>query len=61
MHVDTTFKFREMIEFRTKIAKEIGFDLIVWTNQDGVKNNVNPFDYGSNKYTQIMKTEALLY
>lgn len=59
LHVDTTFKFREMIEFRTWIAKEVGFDLLVWSNPDGVKNNVNPFDYGSNKYTQIMKTEGL--
>lgn len=59
MHVDTTFKFREMIEFRRKMAEEIGFDLLVWTNPEGVENNVNPFDYGSNKYTQIMKTEGL--
>lgn len=59
MHVDTTFKFREMIEFRERMAKEIGFDLLVWINREGVKNNVNPFDYGSNKYTHIMKTEGL--
>ena len=59
MHVDTTFKFREMIEFREKMAKEADFELLVWTNQEGVKNNVNPFDFGSNKYTQIMKTEGL--
>jgi sulfate adenylyltransferase subunit 2 len=59
MHVDTTFKFREMIKFRERMAREIGFNLLVWTNQEGVRNNVNPFDYGSNKYTTIMKTEAL--
>jgi sulfate adenylyltransferase subunit 2 len=59
MHVDTTFKFREMIEFRERMVKEIGFNLIVWTNQDGVRDNVNPFDFGSNRYTQIMKTEGL--
>jgi sulfate adenylyltransferase subunit 2 len=59
MHVDTTFKFREMIEFREHMTKEVDFDLLVWTNQDGVKDNVNPFDYGSNKYTQIMKTVGL--
>jgi len=59
MHVDTTFKFREMIAFRERMEKEIGFDLLVWTNTEGVKNNVNPFDYGSNKYTHIMKTEGL--
>jgi len=59
MHVDTTFKFQEMIKFREHMAKEADFDLLVWTNQDGVKDNVNPFDYGSNKYTQIMKTVGL--
>lgn len=59
MHVDTTFKFHEMIEFREHMVKEADFDLIVWTNQDGVRDNVNPFDYGSNKYTQIMKTVGL--
>ena len=59
MHVDTTFKFKEMITFRERMVKEIGFNLIVWTNQDGVRDNVNPFDFGSNTYTQIMKTEGL--
>ncbi|MDA1044253.1 MAG: sulfate adenylyltransferase subunit 2, partial [Verrucomicrobia bacterium] len=59
MHIDTTFKFREMIAFRDRIAKEIGFDLIVWKNQDGIRDGVNPFDYGSSKYTQIMKTVGL--
>ena len=59
MHVDTTWKFREMIEFRERMAREIGFELIAWTNQEGIKANINPFDQGSNKYTQIMKTEAL--
>ncbi len=59
MHVDTTWKFREMIEFRTRMAREIGFELLVWTNQEGVRDNVTPFTYGSNKYTQIMKTVAL--
>lgn len=59
MHVDTTFKFREMIEFRDRLAKEYDFDLIVHTNQDGVANNVNPFDHGSSLYTQVMKTDAL--
>ena len=59
LHVDTTFKFREMIEFRDRIAKEYDLDLIVHTNQEGVANNVNPFDHGSSLYTQIMKTDAL--
>ncbi|MBC8453613.1 sulfate adenylyltransferase subunit CysD [PVC group bacterium] len=59
MHVDTTWKFKEMIAFRERVAKEIGFDLKVWINQDGVKANINPFDHGSEKHTQIMKTDAL--
>lgn len=59
LHVDTTFKFREMIAFRTRMAQEVGFNLHVWTNQEGVRDNVTPFTYGSNKYTQIMKTVAL--
>ena len=60
LHVDTTFKFKEMISFRDHLVKENGFKLIVHTNPDGVRDNVNPFDYGSSKYTHIMKTEALL-
>lgn len=59
MHVDTTWKFKEMIEFRDKMAKELGFELIVHKNLDGVKSGMNPFDHGSEKYTQVMKTEAL--
>jgi sulfate adenylyltransferase subunit 2 len=59
LHVDTTWKFKAMTEFRDKFCKENGFDLLVYTNQDGVKEGVNPFDYGSNKYTGIMKTQAL--
>jgi sulfate adenylyltransferase subunit 2 len=58
MHIDTTWKFREMITFRDRMAKEVGMDLLVHTNQEGVKNGINPFDHGS-KYTDIMKTEAL--
>lgn len=58
LHVDTTWKFHEMIEFRDRMAKEKGIDLIVYTNEEGVKNNINPFDHGSS-YTDIMKTEAL--
>ena len=58
LHVDTTWKFKEMIEFRDKIAKKLGIDLIVYTNEDGVKKGINPFDHGS-AYTDIMKTQAL--
>src|SRR3954467_10061802 len=59
LHVDTTWKFKAMTEFRDRFCKENGFDLLVYTNQDGVRDNVNPFDFGSNKYTGIMKTEGL--
>jgi len=59
LHVDTTWKFREMIEFRDRLAKELGFDLLVHTNQEGLKAGVNPFSVGSAKHTDIMKTEAL--
>lgn len=59
MHVDTGWKFREMIAFREKMQREIGFDLITFTNPEGVAANINPFDHGSEKHTQIMKTEAL--
>ncbi len=60
LHVDTTWKFREMIAFRNRIAREYGLDLIVHTNAQGVADNVTPFTYGSKKYTDIMKTQALL-
>ena len=59
MHVDTTWKFREMIEFREKMSKEYDFDLLVYTNEEGVKQGVNPFTHGSALYTDIMKTEGL--
>jgi sulfate adenylyltransferase subunit 2 len=59
LHVDTTWKFREMIEFRDRTAKELGLELLVHTNQDGVKVGVTPFTHGSSEYTDIMKTEAL--
>ena len=59
MHVDTTWKFREMIEFRKKMSKEYAFDLLVYTNEEGVKQGVNPFTHGSALYTDIMKTEVL--
>ncbi|MEO0443358.1 MAG: sulfate adenylyltransferase subunit CysD [Pseudomonadota bacterium] len=59
LHVDTTWKFRDMITFRDNLAREQGFDLIVHTNQDGVALGVNPFTYGSARHTDIMKTQAL--
>ncbi|EAU41360.1 Sulfate adenylyltransferase, small subunit [Fulvimarina pelagi HTCC2506] len=59
LHVDTTWKFREMIEFRDRRAKELGIELIVHTNQDGVKAGINPFDSGSAVHTDVMKTQAL--
>ena len=59
MHIDTTWKFREMIAFRDRMARELGFDLIVHTNQAGLAQGINPFDHGSSLYTNVMKTEAL--
>jgi sulfate adenylyltransferase subunit 2 len=59
LHVDTTWKFREMIEFRDQTAKRLQLNLLVHVNQDGVRRNINPFDSGSALHTQIMKTEAL--
>jgi len=59
LHVDTTWKFREMIEFRDRRARELGLDLIVHTNLKGLEAGVNPFDSGSRLHTDIMKTEAL--
>ncbi len=58
MHIDTTWKFQEMIEFRDRKAEELGIEMIVHTNQDGVEQGMNPFDHGS-AYTDIMKTQAL--
>lgn len=58
LHVDTTWKFKEMIQFRDRIAKEKGIEMLKYTNEDGVKRGINPFDHGS-AYTDIMKTQAL--
>lgn len=59
LHVDTGWKFREMIAFRERMASELGFDLLVHTNQDGVREGVGPFTHGSSVHTHIMKTVAL--
>ncbi len=59
LHVDTTWKFKEMIEFRDKMAKEVGMELLVHINQDGVEQGIGPFTHGSSKHTDVMKTAAL--
>jgi sulfate adenylyltransferase subunit 2 len=59
LHIDTTWKFKEMIAFRDRRAAELGFNLIVHTNQDGLRAGVGPFTHGSAVYTEVMKTEAL--
>jgi len=59
MHIDSTWKFREMIEFRERRARELGFNLIVYINEDGVRQGIGPFTHGSKKHTDVMKTEAL--
>jgi sulfate adenylyltransferase subunit 2 len=59
MHVDTTWKFREMIAFRDATAKRLGLELIVHVNEEGLKRGINPFDSGSALHTQVMKTESL--
>ena len=59
LHVDTLWKFKEMIEFRDKRAKEEGFELLVHTNPEGIEKNIGPFTHGSAVHTDIMKTQAL--
>ena len=59
LHVDTTWKFKEMIEFRDKRVKDLGFELIVYSNPDGLEMNISPFEHGSKVHTDIMKTQGL--
>ncbi len=59
LHVDTTWKFQEMYKFRDWVAEEYGLELLRYTNEEGVRNNINPFTVGSAKHTDIMKTQAL--
>jgi sulfate adenylyltransferase subunit 2 len=59
MHIDTTWKFVDMIRFRDEFCKQNNLDLLVHTNPQGLADNINPFDHGSEKYTDIMKTQAL--
>jgi len=59
MHIDTTWKFAEMIRFRDETAQRLGLKLITHTNAEGVRDHINPFDHGSSVYTNVMKTDAL--
>lgn len=59
LHVDTTWKFRDMIAFRDRQAKQLGLDLIVHTNQDGIKRGINPIDHAPSIHTDVLKTQAL--
>jgi sulfate adenylyltransferase subunit 2 len=59
LHVDTTWKFREMIEFRDDLAKKLGLELLVHTNADGIRDGVGPFSHGSAYHTDVMKTQGL--
>ncbi len=59
LHVDTTWKFKDMIAHRERMRQELGVEIVVHTNQDGVAAGINPFDHGSKNYTDIMKTQAL--
>src|SRR3989304_5952073 len=59
MHVDTTWKFREMIKFRDQRVRDLGLELIVYINQTGVDAGIGPFTHGSKKHTDVMKTDAL--
>ena len=59
MHVDTTWKFKEMITFRDQHVKNMGLELIVYVNEEGVAQDINPFTHGSKKHTDVMKTDAL--
>ncbi|MEZ4288946.1 MAG: sulfate adenylyltransferase subunit CysD [Polyangiales bacterium] len=59
LHVDTTWKFKDMYKFRDDVARQPGIEMIVYVNEEGRAAGMNPFDYGSNKYTTIMKTEGL--
>src|SRR6185437_11247211 len=59
LHVDTTWKFKEMIAFRNRTAKQLGLDLIVHTNEDGIRRGINPIDHAPSIHTDVLKTQAL--
>lgn len=58
MHIDTTWKFKDMIKFRDDTAKKLGIEMIVYSNEEGIKQGINPFDHGA-AYTDIMKTSGI--
>lgn len=59
LHVDTTWKFKEMITFRDQLVNDLGLDLLVYKNQDGIDQGIGPFTHGSKKHTDVMKTDGL--
>lgn len=59
LHVDTNWKFKEMIKFRDEVARNLGVELLVYKNPEGIDAGISPFEHGSEKHTQVMKTEAL--
>jgi sulfate adenylyltransferase subunit 2 len=59
LHIDTTWKFKDMIAFRDRTARELGLDLIVYTNEDGIKRGINPIDHAPSIHTDVLKTQAL--
>jgi sulfate adenylyltransferase subunit 2 len=59
LHVNTTWKFQEMIAFRDRMVRDLQLDFVEWINPDGVRDGINPFDHGTQRYTHVMKTEAL--
>ena len=59
LHINTTYQFREMIAFRDSLSRDMGIEVLEWINPEGLKNNVNPFDYERDHYTRIMQIEAL--
>ena len=59
LHIDTTWKFKEMISFRDETARQLGLDLIIYVNEDGLRRDIHPITSGSALYTQVMKTEGL--
>ncbi|HIG91425.1 MAG TPA: sulfate adenylyltransferase small subunit, partial [Methylococcaceae bacterium] len=59
MHVDTQWKFKEMIQFRDQLVKKLGLELLIHSNQEGIDQGIGPFTHGSKKHTDVMKTDAL--